>query len=263
MAFKENLLNKIKINQLARKVRASFGTPESGSKIDKDAMRRLLEMSSYQYHRERDLDLYIQAEDGEPDSILVLDNELPIYQTTIEDVAMRKSPYTKEMLNIGNIIKILKDSDVKISRKEESLAIIQKVCIDTLDLSYGPSDIELLAKEGAEYFENGYTEGILESLTLFAELLGFEPPPKAFRIRHHEIFGALSEKQSGDIWYGPAMILSLGDNSLRLIKEPISSLDKEKLQSFQQAAQGKREPDLEGQEVFQYLKDAVLEQPLI
>ncbi len=258
MAFKENLLNQIKINQWARKVRASFGTPESGSKIDKDAMRRLLELSPYQYHRERDLDLYIQAENGEPDAILVLDNELPIYRTTIEDVAMRKSPYTKEMLSIGNIIKILKDSDVKISRKTESLEIIRNVCIDRLDLSYNPSDIDMIAKEGAAYLENGYTDGIIESLSLFSELLGFQPPPKAFRIRHHEIYGTLTEKQAGDIWYGPVVILSLGDNSLRLIKEAISSLDKGKLQAYQQAAQGEQEPDLEGQAVFQYLKNAIL-----
>ena len=262
MAFKDNLLNKIKINQLARKVRASFGTPESVSKIDKDAMRRLLEMSPYQYHRERDLDLYIKAENSKPDAILVLDNELPIYRTTIEDVAMRKSPYTKEMLSIGNIIKILKDSDVKISRKADSLEIIRDACIDRLDLSYNPSDIDMIAKEGAAYLENGYTDGIIETLTLFSELLGFQPPPKPFRIRHHEICGALTEKHGGDIWYGPVVILSLGDNSLRLIKESISSLDKGKLQAYQQAAQGEPEPDLEGQAVFQYLRDAVLKQPL-
>jgi hypothetical protein len=32
----------------------------------------------------------------------------------------------------------------------------------------------------------------------------------------------------------------------------------ELLQSFQQAARGKQEPDLEGPDVFHYLKDAVL-----
>lgn len=161
MSFKENLLKKIEITQLARKVRATFGTPESGGKIDKDAMRSLLEMSPYQYYRERDLDLYIEPIDGAPDNILVLDNELPIYRTTVEDVALRKSPYTREMLSIGNIIKILKDSDVKISRKEASLDIIQGRCIDLLDLDFNVSDIETIAKEGAQYLDNGYTDGIL------------------------------------------------------------------------------------------------------
>ncbi len=74
MSFKENLLNKIRINQLSRKVLASIGSAESGLKIDKDAMRSLLEISPYQYQKERDLDLYIQKGDGELSRILVLDS---------------------------------------------------------------------------------------------------------------------------------------------------------------------------------------------
>ena len=258
MSFKDNLLKKIQISQLTRKVLASFGPPESGSKIDKDAMRSLLEMSPYQYHKERDLDLYIEKLGGDQSDILVLDNELPIYRTTVEDVAIRKSPYTKEMLSIGNIIKILKDSDVKISRKEASVQTIQKECIDRLDLTYNASDIEMIAKDGADSLENGYTDGILESLSLFAELLGYQPPPKAFRIRHHEIIGAVTEKQGGEILYGPVVILSLIDNSLGMIEDKISSLDKSQIEFFQQTAQGKEKPSIEGAEVLRYLKEAVL-----
>ena len=106
MSFKENLLKKIQIRQLARKVQASFGPPGSPGKIDKEAMRSLLEMSPYRHQKIRDLDLFVEAADSEPGKIVVLDNELPIYRTTVEDVAIRKSPYTKEMLRIGNIIKI-------------------------------------------------------------------------------------------------------------------------------------------------------------
>jgi len=260
MSFKESLLKKIQISQLTRKVLASFGPPGSPGKIDKDAMRSLLEMSPYLFQKERDLDLFIEKRDGEPSNILVLDNELPIYRTTVEDVAIRKSPYTKEMLRIGNIIKILKDSDVKISRKEESVQIIQKECLDRLDLSYNASDIEMIAKEGADSLGNGYTDGILESLALFAELLGYQPPPKAFRIRHHEIVGAVTEKQGGEIVYGPAVILSLIDNSLGMIEDKISSLDKAKIEFFQQVAQGKAKPSVEGKEVFRYLTEAILRQ---
>jgi predicted transcriptional regulator YdeE len=60
MSFKENLLTKIKINRLAYKVIASIGPVESGSKVDKEAMRSLLEMSPYQHQKARDLDLYGQ-----------------------------------------------------------------------------------------------------------------------------------------------------------------------------------------------------------
>jgi hypothetical protein len=258
MSFKENLLKKIQISQLARKVLASFGPPGGPSKMDKDAMRGLLEMSPYLYQKERDLDLFIEKLEGQPSKILVLDNELPIYRTTVEDVAIRKSPYTREMLSIGNIIKILKDSDVKISRKEASVQIVQKECIDRLDLSYTASDIEMIAREGADSLENGYTDGILDSLALFAELLDYQPPPKAFRIRHHEISGAVTEKQGEEIVYGPTVILSLIDNSLGMIEDKISSLDKAKIEFFQQVSQGREKPTVQGKEVFRYLKDAVL-----
>ena len=258
MSFKENLLKKIRINQLAAKVLASIGSAESGLKIDKAAMHSLLEMAPYQYQKERDLDLYIQKGAGELSHILVLDNELPIYETTVEDVLIRKSPYTKEMLSIRNIIKILKDSDVKLSRKEASLESIQKQCIDALDLSWTPADIEALAKEGSGSLKNNYTDGVVESLSLFAELLGYRPAPKVFKIRHHAIFGDVSEKSAGVITFGPAVVFSLIDSSLVLLEEQISSLDKARIKYYQQAAQGKEKASIEGEDVFRWLRDAVI-----
>ena len=228
MSFKDELLKKLRINQLSRKVLVSIGSTESGLKIDKDAMRSLLEMGPYQYQKERDLDLYIQKGDGERSRILVLDNELPIYETTVEDVLIRKSPYTKEMLSIRNIFKILNDSDVKLSRKEASLESVQKGCIAGLDLTYNPSDIEAIEKEGTDSLENGYFDGILESVSLFAELLGFQPPPGAFRIRHHESFGGVTEEKAGEFSYGPAVVLSL---SLIHISEPTRRRDSSRMPS--------------------------------
>ena len=258
MSFKDNLLKKLRINQLSRKVLASIGTAESGLKIDKDAMRSLLEMSPYQYQKERDLDLYIQKGDGELSRILVLDNELPIYETTVEDVLIRKSPYTKEMLSIKNVIKILKDSDVKRYRKEASLESVQKECIEGLDLTYNASDIEAIAKDGLDSLENGYTDGVVESLSLLAELLDYRPPPKAFRIRHHEIFGAVTEKEGGEILFGPVVVLSLINNLLGMLEEEISSFDKGQITLFQKVAQGEEKAPIEGKDVFRYLKETVL-----
>ncbi len=258
MSFKENLLKKIQIKKLSHKVLQTIGPAESGHKIDKDAMRNLLEMGPYQYRKERDLDLYIEQPDDGQSIILVLDNELPIYKTTVEDVLIRKSPYTKEMLNIRNIIKILKDSDVKISRKEASVKIVQEKCLDRLDLTYEESDITAMAKEGSDSLENGYTDGVMESLSLFSELLGYQPPPRAFQIPHHEIFGALSEKASAEFLYGPVVALSRIDNSLRMIKEQVSNMDKTKIDVFQKAIQGKEKADIEGSDVFRYLKEEVL-----
>ena len=59
MTFKENLLQKIELERLASQVIASCGSVQSTHPVDKEAMRSLLELSPYQYQRERDLDLYV------------------------------------------------------------------------------------------------------------------------------------------------------------------------------------------------------------
>jgi hypothetical protein len=258
MSFKENLLTKLKINRLAAKVLASIGPVESGSKVDKEAMRSLLEMSPYQHQKVRDLDLYVERLDEEQKKIFVLDNELPIYQTTIDDVVMRKSPLIKEMVKIGNIIKILKDADVKISRKDDSVKTIQKECIDQLDLSFNESDIDEIAKDGQAALERDYPDGVTECMELFAELLDYRPAPKAIALGRHKIFGALTTKAGGEVLYGPMIIYSLIHGTLKLIDEPVSSFDKTKIELVQQVAAGKQKAAAEGPDVFEYLKKAVL-----
>jgi hypothetical protein len=258
MSFKENLLTKLRIDSLADKVMASIGPVENGSKVDKEAMRSLLEMSPYQHQKARDLDLYVESIDQEQKKIFVLDNELPIYQTTIDDVAMRKSPLIKEMVRIRNIIKILKDADVKISRKEESVKAIQKVCVGQLDLSFNESDIEEIAKDGQASLERDYPDGVIECLELFAELLDYKPAPKAFQLSRHKIIGALTLKDGGEVLYGPIIIYSLIHGTLKLINEQISNFDKTKIELVQQAADGKQKADVEGPDVFEYIKKTVL-----
>ena len=259
MSFKENLLTKIKIDKLVDTVIASIGPAESGRKVDKDAMRGLLEMSPYRYQKARDLDLYVEESDQEPKKIFVLDNELPIYRTTIEDVAMRKSPLIKEMVKIRNIIKILKDSDVKLSRKEESVKAIQDDCIKRLDLSFSKSDIDEIARDGKASLERDYADGVIESLELFAELLDYRPAPKAFQLGRYKIFGELAPGASGEVVYGPMIIYSLIHGTLKLIEEPISSFDQTKIEYVQQVAAGKQKAAVEGAEVFEYLKNTVLQ----
>ncbi len=256
MSFKENTLKKIQINRLAQKILPSIGAPDNAQKLDKETMRALLAKSPYTYQKERDLDLYLEKI-GDQSNILVLDNELPIYHTTVEDVALRKSPYIKEMANIGNIIKILKDSDVKLSIKADSLKTVQTKSIALLDLSYTRSDIEALVQESSAALENRYAEGVKENLSIFAEILGYHPPPKAFHLRHHELFGALTTREAGEMQYGPIVLYSLIDNSLKLIDAQISNFDKKKMEFFQQVAAGKERASVEGAETFEYLKKAV------
>ena len=262
MSFKENLLIKIKIDRLAAQVIASMGPAQSGSKVDKEAMRQLLEMSPYEHQKERDLDLYVEPIAGEPKKILVLDNELPMYRTTVEDVTIRKSPLIKEMVKIRNMIKILKDSDVKISRKDESVNSIHQECIDRLDLSFNASDIEDIAKDGQASLERDYPDGVIESLELFAELLDYKPAPRAFQLSRHIILGGLTTKAGGEVRYGPMVIYSQIHGTLKLIDEQISSFDKPKLELIRQTATGKEKAAAEGPDVFEYLKNAVLQKKI-
>jgi len=257
MPFKENLLTKLKIDRLAAKVIESIAPAESGSKVDKDAMRGLLEMSAYQYRKVRDLHMYIEDIDQEQKKIFVLDNELPIYRTTIDDVAMRKSPLIKEMVKICNIVKILKDSDVKLSRKEQSVRAVQKACIERLDLSFNESDIDEIARDGKASLERDYADGVVECLDLFAELLDYRPAPRAFQLSRHKIIGKLTPGAGGEVLYGPIIIYSLIHGTLSLISDPIGSFDTAKIELVQQIAAGKQKAAIEGPDVIDNLKNAV------
>ena len=259
MSFKENLLAKLKIDRLARTAIASLKPTESGTKVDKDAMRSLLAMSLYQHQKARDLDLYVQDIDDEQKKILVLDGELPIYQTTIDDVTMRKSPLIKEMVKIRNIIKILKDSDVKLSRKDDSVKAVQNECIEQLDLSFGESDIDEIAGDGKASLERDYSDGVIEGLELFGELLDYRPPPKPFRLSRNHITGELQTKAAGEVTYGPMVIYSLVHGSLKFIDDQISSFDKPKIELVQDIAAGNQKATLDGPQVFDHLKQLVLE----
>ena len=257
MGFKQELLNKIQIDRMTEKILATIGPSGSEQKVDKGLFRVLLEMAGYRHHRERDLDLYLPPEGSENTHILVLDNDLPFYKTTVDDIAMRKSPTVKEMLNIGNIKKILNDGDVVVSKKADSVKTVQHACISRLDLSFSPGDIESIAVDGAGSLENGYADGVQECLDLFAELLGYQPAPKAFKADHHRIIGAVSQKDTGESVFGPLVCYNLMHNRLFAVLSAIGSFDRDKLEGYLEILNGTEKPSLSGAEVFQFLKDEV------
>ena len=57
-------------------------------------------------------------------------------------------------------------------------------CIGLLDLSFNEFDLEEIEKEGSANMENAYADGVIESLSLFGEMLGFSPSPKVFKMLH-------------------------------------------------------------------------------
>lgn len=255
MGFKENLRQKIEIDRLADHVaRTVSAGPDSGLRIDKPAMRRLLAMAGWEERRERDLELFLPPGGG--DEVLVLDNDLPIYRTTVEDVALRKSPSVKEMVSIRNVIRILNDGDVVVSKKVETVDAIRRACVAGLDLRYTRADLEALAFDGRAAMENRYPEGVIEILDLFAELLDYRPPPKTFQAPHHHIRG---HRPAGGApaRFGPLFLYNRLHHRLKWIDAPVDSADPDALRRYGRILEGEAPADAEGPEVFGHLAERV------
>jgi hypothetical protein len=255
MGFRENLLKKIEIEELVAGILRSIGPADSEQRMDRGSMRRLLEMGTYQYRQERDLDLYLLNES----EILALDNELKIYRTTAEDIGLRKSPTIKEMVSFRNAIKILNDKDVVVSRKADTVLRIRAELVAALNLSFTKADIDSLAADGSEALKNDYADGVVEILTLFAELLHFQKAPKIFQVSHHHVWGTLEHPKEGELRFGPLVMFGLIHNSLKMFEKPISSLDKGALENYHLAAKNEDSADLVGARVWQALQRSVLD----
>lgn len=228
MGFKDNILQKIRFDQLHKTIVNSLGTPDSGRRLDKAAMATLLKYSTYEALQVRDLELYVKPESGQPPAILLLDNELKVYKTTPEDVALRKSPTVKEMVSIRNAIKILNDKDVVISRGCETADTLLAELVGTLDLSFSKADLDGLVADGKAAQENTYADGVMEILTIFMEVLQWPPAPKALSQAHHHIWGARLDKGVGETVLSPVVIYSLVNNALYVSEQQISSRDEDR-----------------------------------
>jgi hypothetical protein len=258
MSYKDNLLKKIEIDRLVRTIAGAIGPVESGKRIDKAVLAQLMTFFPWTRREERDLVLFLEADGPGKKRILVLDNDLTIYDTSVEDVVMRKSPTVKEMVNIRNAVKILNDKDVVISKKESSLKTIQEISIGELDLRFTASDIDEIARDGTASLENGYAQGVQESLMLFAELLGMIPAPKAFSLNHHDIFGSVGERPGGGTTFGPLVMFSLVYSTLTYLETPLSSLDKGRFDALKSVASGESEASASGPAVFDLMRSKVL-----
>ena len=256
MGFRENLKQKIEIDRLAAHVvRTVSAGPDSATRIDKPAMRRLLDMAGWQVRHERDLELYLPPS-ADAGTIIVLDNDLPCYRTTIQDVVLRKSPLIKEMISIRNVIRILNDADVVTGKKAQTVATIQAAGIARLDLRYSAEDIAALALDGAAALESRYAEGVVETLDLLAELLAFETPPRPFAAPHHHILARVIHDDGGTRW-GPMALYDQMHNRLLYIDRPLAAAVEADLRYFQQVLQGRDQAAAEGIAVFKALETAV------
>ncbi|MEE4112003.1 MAG: hypothetical protein V2I40_04260 [Desulfobacteraceae bacterium] len=257
MSFKDQLRKKIEINELAGRIEASMGPPDSGRRVDKELVRQLLAQGGYEKIVERDMELYrLSPSDGTP-RLLVLDNDLPIYGTGVEDVVLRKSPLVKEMLNIRNVMKILNDADVVISKKDVSLNTLREELIAGLDLQFTAEDIDDLVYDGRSAFANRYADGVQETLRFMADLLGYVPAPRALQVPHHVIWGAFG-KSAGEPRFGPIVLYDAMHNALKQIQQPIDWSKPEDMARYEAVVSGATSADQNGEEVFKALGQRIL-----
>jgi len=259
--FKENLLQKIQLERLALRVIGSIGTGQTSHRIDKEAMRSLLELSSYQYLHERDLDLYVKPLESEEKLILVLDNELPIFRSTVKDVVTRRSPRTLEMWRISTIRHILVDSDIKESTRDESVRTVLRDAVAQLDLTYTDKDIENLAREGEAWLAGREVGHVTEILSLFAALLGYKKPPKQFGLDQTISYGAAASGPDKEMVFGPIVLYRPGDNTLLWLDKLFTLSDRQQLKTLRAIGAGQASGPVTADTVFEKLKKNVLDQP--
>jgi hypothetical protein len=257
MAFKDNLIKKIEIKTLSLKVANSIGAWDSEKKIDRNAMGKLLAMTDFTSKHVRDLDLYVRKGDTERQDILVLDNELAFYRTTVEDVVLRKSPTIKEMISIRNAIKILNDTDVVLSRRSDTVERIRDELIDALDLTYTDDDVAAIVNDGVASLRKEYGDGVFECLMLLAEMLGYQKAPKVLALRHYVIWGGLDQLENAKVLFGPTVIYSYIHNSLKWINRQIDISDKKQVQEYHRTIISVNPSDKEGEWVLKHMGSLV------
>jgi len=254
MLFKENLIKKIEIKKITSNVIASIKPPGSDRKINKKQMQRLLNFSPYSYTKKRNMDIYVKNVSDDKKNILVLDNDLNIYHTTLQDVVLRKNPTVKEIINIRNIIKILNDRDVIVSKREESVKTIQNEAIGQLDLSFTKEDIESIAKESVKALENSDVKSVIDYITMFSEILEYVPISNDTEIGNDTVIMTLPELIQDTKNFRSTIIYNTTCNRLRLIENSIKNFEKKTMEKINRISKGEEKAVLEGAAVFEHLK---------
>ncbi|RJR29915.1 MAG: hypothetical protein C4576_34615 [Desulfobacteraceae bacterium] len=257
MSFKEDLKAKIHLDKLLHKTIHSLREPPGAKRVDKGLVREILAMTDFEYRSAANLHLYVRPMEDGIMEILLLDNELPIYHTTVEDVMLRKSPHWQDVFSIRNIKRIMYDQDIIVSRGKESLKRLHAAAIERLDLAYTRADLDLLAEEARMGFEKGSLAQIRESLDLFFELLGIQPVYFGLLEQGMEIFGRPVTGRGSSLSFEHLVILNEQTLSVELKRGVFSP---ETFQDwFARYAQKQARPDLSGMEVFEFLADLALE----
>ena len=259
MTFKDNILLKIKMDRLAENIYRSLKpVQDKPTKLHRESMEELLSLNGYTHRTERFMDLYTKLRENGETWILVLDNELPLYNTTMEDVLMRKNPTLKEMISIKNAIKILKDSDVIVTKKDDTVKHLYHAVIDTLDLSYNDRDIGAITEDGIDAWREWNIEEVLNCIDIYSEVLTLTTLARPFTLDKCLFKGRVTtEDNAKSIEF--ILIYDSPRNHLMLYDQPVKEKEEKTVQAVLDVAIGKRKCNVDGQDVFYYLKDKILE----
>jgi len=258
MSFKENLKAKMKIDKLVKKLISTMKEPPGKWWLDKVLAEELLHMTDFVHEKVRDLQLYVRPSAGEIMEVLVLDNALPIYRTTVNDVVLRKSPCWHEMVSIRNIRKIMNDKDVILSKGKASLEKLHADALALLDLTYNGDDMALLLEDARRGLERRSVEQIQESLGFFFELLHFQP--LFFGPTDHDLQTfAMTKPGSGHFPTFKHLILFDERTLLLSMKKGAFSPQRDSdLDWFGEYLRGEKAADLQGMGVFEFLAELAL-----
>jgi len=258
MPFKENLQAKIKLDRLYQSLVSTTREPPGRRWLDKELTKELLARTDFEHKKVRNLDLYIRPLEGEIMEVAVLDNELPIYHSTVDDVTLRKSPYWQQMFSIRNVRKIMNDHDVIASKGKESLKRLHANALALLDLTYTRDDLAPLLEDARRGLERKSIEQIQESLDLFFELLDFEPLSLAVLEPGFQSFGR-PKLNGGIVPSFEHLVLFNEENlSLGLKKGVFSPQSDSDLGWVMQYARGEETADLQDIHVFEFLAELAM-----
>jgi len=259
MSFKENLKAKIKLDRLLQKLVSTIKEPPGKWWLDKVLAQDLLDMTDFEHRKVSNLQLYVRPLKGEIMEVVVFDNELPIYHTTVADVALRKSPYWQQMFSIRNIKKIMNHHDVLVSEGKESLKRLQANALALLDLTYTGDDLALLLEDARKGLERKSIEQIQESIDLFFELLDFQPVSPGVLEQDLQIFAG-AKLNGADVPAFEHLILFDEETlSLGLKKGPFSPESDSDLAWVMRYVRGEETADLKGIDVFKFLVELALD----
>ena len=257
--LKQNLKAKIKIDRLLRKLVSTIREVPSHRRVDKMLVKELLDMTDFQYEKVRDLEIYVRPFAGETLEVLVFDNELPIYHTTVDDVAMRKSPHRPEMFSVKNVIKIMVDKDVIASKGRDSLRRIHAIALSRLIFNRTKKDLANLVEDARWGLDQKSIERIEESFDLFFELLDIEALYVGELSSDLQIFARIKHNGSPDPTFEHLIFFDENQLEVSLKKGDFSPKIASDSAWVKRYSQGGESADLQGVDVFEFLSELSLE----